>query len=102
MPEVSIHIGGAAYDLACDDGEETRLKKLAEEFDQKVGDMQAKHSSLGDRHAMILAALAVLDEYDEAKGRWADITPEGAAAEWAADRLDQASARLAQALKASV
>ncbi|NNU16032.1 cell division protein ZapA [Parvularcula sp. ZS-1/3] len=102
MAEVSIQIGGAAYDLACDDGEERRLEQLAHDFDKRVGEVQSQHQSLGERHAVIMAALAVLDEFDEAKNRWASITPEGAAAEWAADRLDRASARLEQALNASV
>lgn len=98
MADVSVRINGRDYKLACDDGQEKRLGQLAEDFDKRVDGVRAKHDGLSDSQALVVAALAVLDEYDEAKTRWANITPEGAAAEWAADRLDRASERLEKLL----
>lgn len=98
MAEVDVRIGERSFRLACDDGQEPRLKSLAEQFHNRVVALQRDNDGLGDRHAMVVAALAVLDEFDEAKTRWQSITPEGAAAEWAADRLNAASERLERAL----
>lgn len=101
MAEVDVTIGGRAIRLACDDGQEQRLQALAADFDRRVADAHGKNGQLSDSQAMVVAALAILDEYDEARQRWAGITPEGAAAEWAAARLDRASERLEKALSGS-
>ena len=98
MAEVQVHIGDSDHLLACDDGQEERLKHLSREFDALVSAAKAKHDGLNDRQAVLIAALALLDEYDEAKTRWAAATPEGKAAEWAAAQLDLASERLEKAL----
>ncbi|MEM6914456.1 MAG: cell division protein ZapA [Pseudomonadota bacterium] len=98
MGEVRVRIGGGEHLLVCDDGQETRLEELASAFDDLVTAAKAKHDGLEDRQALLIAALALLDEYDEAKARWADATPEGKAAEWAAAQLDRASERIEKAL----
>ncbi|GGY45028.1 cell division protein ZapA [Parvularcula lutaonensis] len=98
MAEISVEINGREHKLTCDDGQEARARKLAEIFDKRVQDVRAKHDGLSDSQALVVAALAILDEYDEAKNRWSTMTPEGAAAEWAADRLDEASERLEKLL----
>ncbi|MEO1657339.1 MAG: cell division protein ZapA [Pseudomonadota bacterium] len=98
MAEVRVHIGDHEHLLACDDGQEDRLQTLAEEFDSLVTAAKAKHEGLDDRQAVLIAALALLDEYDESKAAWASATPEGKAAEWAAAQLDRASERLEKAL----
>lgn len=97
MADVDVHIGGWDYRLSCDDGQEARLKTLAEEFDHQVSNVLEKQQ-LAEREALLVAALAVLDAFDEARQRWADMTPEGAAAEWVAEKLDRASERLEKAL----
>ena len=98
MAEVDVRIGERSFRLACDDGQESRLRSLAADLGARVGGIQARNGAIGDTQAIVVAALAVLDEYDEARTRWADITPEGVAAEWLADRLDAASERLERAL----
>ncbi|MEM9838503.1 MAG: cell division protein ZapA [Pseudomonadota bacterium] len=98
MAEVDVRIGERSFRLACDDGQELRLKALAEQFSARVSALQSVNDAIGDRQAVVVAALAILDEFDEAKTRWEGITPEGVAAEWAADRLDAASERLERAL----
>lgn len=99
MAEVEVHIGDRKVALACDDGQESRLQSLAAEFDRRLAGVRADNGQLGERQALILAALAILDEYDEARTRWASIKPEGLAAEWAAERLDEARRRMESALE---
>lgn len=98
MAEVDVRIGERSFRLACDDGQEIRLSSLAGQLSSQVTALQKDNDGIGDTQAIVVAALAILDAYDEAKTRWADITPEGVAAEWAADRLDAASERIERAL----
>ena len=102
MAELDVSIADRSFRLACDDGQEPRLQSLADDLAQRVAAVRNQNSGVGGTHAIVLAALAVLDEYDEAKNRWANNTPEGEAAEWAADRLDAMSERLEKALAAVV
>jgi len=101
MAEVDVSIAERSYRLACDDGQEARLRSLVSDFQSRIDAVQSQNDGVGDRQAIVLAALAVLDEYDEAKNRWSKITPQGEAAEWAAQRLDAVSERLERALGSS-
>lgn len=98
MGEVNLTLNGRDYRLRCDDGQEKRLTGLAKEFGERLTQVEKRHDGLTDSHALLLTALELLDEFDEARTRWSDMTPEGAAAEWAASRLDQASDRIEKAL----
>lgn len=102
MAEVNVTIADRSFLLACDDGQEPRLQSLADNLADRVAAVRNQNSGVGDTHAIVLAALAVLDEFDESKKRWANNTPEGEAAEWAADRLDAMSERLEKVLAAVV
>ncbi len=93
VAEVRVHIGNQDHVLACDDGQEKHLEALAKRFDSLVKDTKAK-----DNAAVVAAALALLDEYEQAKDAWASERPEGKAAEWAAAQLDHVSERLEKAL----
>lgn len=98
MAEVDVLIGDRSFRLACDDGQETRLKTLAADFNARVAGIRRQGEGIGETQAILVAALAVLDEYDEALSRWSRMTPEGAAEEWAAAKLDAVSERLERAL----
>lgn len=68
MAIVNIKIGNRNFDVACQDGEESRLQKLANEINEKVNHLsqQMKHSN--DNSLFIaLTALMLQDELNEAK-----------------------------------
>lgn len=98
VAEVRVPIGNQDHVLACDDGQEKHLEALAQRFDSLVKDAKAEDGDLNDGTAILAAALALLDEYDQAKAAWASEKPEGKAAEWVAAKLDQVSERLEKAL----
>jgi cell division protein ZapA len=100
MAEHPVSVAGRRYLVACDDGQEARLDRLAGELDGRVRKVDEGENGLGEAHAILIAALALLDEYDEAKARWSSMTPQDEAAEWAAARLDEMSERLERALRA--
>lgn len=99
MSNVTLHIGGRTYTVACAAGEEDHVAGLGRLIDQKLhsmGNMAAQSES----RQLLFAALLLADEVDEAKrGR----TPSAAPApgldpdrlEALADRLERCAAALA-------
>ena len=73
MAQVEISINGREYRITCDDGQETRLQRLAAFFDRKVGDIAEDIGQIGEARLMMLAALTVCDELFEAKERVGDL-----------------------------
>lgn len=66
MAEVTLTIAGRNYTVACRDGEEERLKKLAEMVDAKTIDAQAAvGGNLGEARMLLFAALLLADEAEE-------------------------------------
>ena len=49
MAQVSLTINGRAYQVACDDGQEGHLQKLAEHLDDKVQGIADQAGSVGER-----------------------------------------------------
>lgn len=98
MAEINVTINGKDYRLACDDGQEARVKTLAAQFSDRVATCAAEIGKASEGQALVVAALAVLDEFDEAKARWTSTKPEGAAAEWVAAKLEKASDRMEKML----
>jgi cell division protein ZapA len=67
MPQVNVSIGGRAYRLACNPGEEAHLESLARGVDAKITDMRASFGEIGDQRLTVMAALTLADELAEAK-----------------------------------
>jgi len=93
MAQVSVSIGGRAYRLACNPGEEPHLEALARRVDEQIRDMRAAFGEIGDQRLTVMAALKIADEVTEAK------TQAGAAALRADDVL-QAERAARQAAEA--
>jgi cell division protein ZapA len=98
MAELDVKVGDRSFRLSCDDGQEDRLRRLAGEFDGRVKAVKRAQPNTGEAQSLVVAALALLDEYDEAKSRWSSMTPDSAAHEWLAAKLDEARRRLEQAM----
>src|SRR5690606_31747800 len=60
--EVTIHINGRAYDIACDAGQEGRIVDLASYIDQKLQQIARAGAAYNDAHLTVLTALAIADE----------------------------------------
>ena len=67
MAQVSVTIDGRKYRLACNEGEEARLKSLAGMIDEKIGEMRATFGEIGDQRLVIMAALTIADNLAEAR-----------------------------------
>ena len=62
MPQVSITINGRAYPVACDEGEEDRIRDLARLIDSKVAGFARQVGQAGEARLLVLAALVLADE----------------------------------------
>ena len=106
MAQVSVSIGGRAYRLACNPGEEAHLEALAHSVDEKITQMRASFGEIGDQRLVVMAALTIADELNEARKTVAAQTRRAEAAlaaeeaargdaDAAAEALDEMSARIA-------
>jgi cell division protein ZapA len=69
MATVQVSIDGKAYRMACGDGQEAHLQKLAESLDAKVQDMRAAFGEIGDMRLTVMAAITIADELAETQAR---------------------------------
>jgi cell division protein ZapA len=65
MGQVSVTINGRQYRMACDDGQEDHLTRLAEDLDQRIEQLRTDFGEIGDMRLTVMAALIVADELSE-------------------------------------
>jgi cell division protein ZapA len=66
MGQVSVPVNGRSFTLACDDGQEPRIRRLAQYVDAKVTEFVGKFGQVGEARLLLLAALAIADELSDA------------------------------------
>ena len=69
MPEVNVEINGRKYRMACEDGQEDRLLKLAGDLESRIGELRGKFGEIGDQRLEVMAALTTADELLDANQR---------------------------------
>ena len=69
MAQVNVRINGRQYQVACEDGQEGHLDKLAAYIDQRVAELVKDVGQVGDARLLVMSALLIADEladaYDE-------------------------------------
>jgi cell division protein ZapA len=105
MPQVSVTINGRQFRMACEDGEEAHLMRLAEDLDTRIGRLRSRFGEIGDTRLTVMAALTLADELSEIKEKLARLEPELAALQDAsvvsAERAGTTQAAVAAALNAA-
>ena len=66
MSQVSVTINGRQFRMACEDGQEGHLQKLARELDERIVALREQFGEIGDARLTVMAALMVADELAEA------------------------------------
>ena len=66
MPLVNVLINGHAYTVACDQGEEDRLRDVSKVLDARVREMITSVGQVGDTRLLVMAGLMVCDELSDA------------------------------------
>jgi cell division protein ZapA len=69
MAQVSVTIGGRTYRMACDDGQEDHLIRLARELDEKIARLREAFGEVGDTRLTVMAAITISDDLSESKRR---------------------------------
>ncbi len=65
MAQVSVTINGRQYRMACDDGQENHLARLAYDLDQRIARLRSEFGEIGDMRLTVMAALIAADELGE-------------------------------------
>ena len=65
MGQVVVTVNGRAFPLNCADGEEPRIRRLAQYVDGKIGDFVKIHGQIGEARLLLLAALVIADELSD-------------------------------------
>src|SRR6478672_3799321 len=69
MSHINVTINGRQYRMACEEGQEVRLLKLAESLESRVEELRGKFGEIGDARLTVMAALTVCDELLDASHR---------------------------------
>jgi cell division protein ZapA len=69
MNHINVTLNGRQYRMACEEGQEVRLLKLAEGFESRIQDLRGKFGEIGDARLTVMAALTVCDELLDASNR---------------------------------
>ena len=69
MSHINVTINGRQYRMACEEGQEVRLLKLAESLETRIQSLRGKFGEIGDARLTVMAALTVCDELMDAGNR---------------------------------
>jgi len=91
MAEINVEIAGRRYPVACEDGQEAHLARLAARLDKYAKSFDPQRSGIAESQLLLMTALMVADELSEAeenaqrlKQQATDLKARAAAAEKAA------------------
>jgi cell division protein ZapA len=105
MTQVNVTINGRQFRMACEDGEEGHLARLAEDLDARISKLRLRFGEIGDTRLTVMAAITLADELAEANKKLKAIEPELAAMQevraQSADRTKATQAAVAAALNAA-
>src|SRR5690349_14423523 len=73
MAEVNLSINGRNYGIACDDGQEKRLKDLGYYVDQRMKEIARAGAANNESHLLVLTALMLADEVYDLREEIADL-----------------------------
>jgi cell division protein ZapA len=76
LAQVTVTIAEKSYRIACEDGQEDHLRRLAGEVDAKIGEMRHSFGEIGDSRLTVMAAITFLDEREELRSQIASLQAE--------------------------
>src|ERR1700749_2430316 len=105
MSHINVTINGRQYRMACEEGQEVRLLKLAETLEARVEQLRGKFGEIGDQRLTVMAALTACDELPAANEGIRNLEQEIASLRdvrvAAVDRARQTQTAVANALNAA-
>ena len=92
MGQVVVKVNGRDFPLSCADGQEPRIRRLAQYVDAKVGDFTKVLGQIGEARLILLAALVIADELSDSNEALVQERNRGRAAGGGADPATQEAA----------
>lgn len=75
MGQVAVSLNGRTYRFACNDGEEERLRELAEMVRQKLDALTNEFGQVGEVRLLAMASLLLADDLLDASSQSPDPDP---------------------------
>jgi cell division protein ZapA len=69
MAQVSVQIDGKTYRMACEDGQEPHIERLAADLDRRIVGLRQNVGEIGDMRLTIMGALMLADEAQDMQAR---------------------------------
>ena len=69
MSHINVTINARQYRMACEEGQEARLLKLADDLESRIQGLRGKFGEIGDARLTVMAALTACDELLDAGQR---------------------------------
>ena len=66
MGQVVVKVNGREFPLSCADGQEGRIRRLAQYVDAKIAEFTKTVGQVGEARLLLLAALTIADELSDA------------------------------------
>ena len=102
---MNVTINGRQFRIACEDGQEQHIEKLAADFDALISDLRGRIGEVGDARLTVMAALTVADDLSETtkkiRGLEAELSALKEARIASADRNQATQAAVAAAFNAA-
>ncbi|MCB9959138.1 MAG: cell division protein ZapA [Rhodospirillaceae bacterium] len=67
MARVDVTVGGRTYPVACDDGQEDRVRGIAQYVDERLADLRAGVGNASETHLLVLTCIVLGDELFESR-----------------------------------
>jgi cell division protein ZapA len=92
MGQVVVKVNGREFPLSCADGQEPRIRRLAQYVDAKVNEFTKTIGQVGEARLLLLAAIVISDELSDANETILQERNRNRAAAAAPDEGEQAAA----------
>lgn len=79
MGQVRITLNGRGYDIACDDGQEEHVMRLANALSERVNQLVTANGQVGEARLLLMAGLLMADDLHSERAKSAAEVASGAA-----------------------
>ncbi|MEK9970889.1 MAG: cell division protein ZapA [Ferrovibrio sp.] len=67
MAQVNVTVNNRLYEVGCDDGEEDQVRRLSAVLDKRVRELAALVGQVGEARLMLMTALTLADDLEQAQ-----------------------------------
>lgn len=67
MAMVKVTVNSRLYEIGCDDGEEDQVRRLSQVLDARVRELAALVGQVGEARLMLMTALTLADDLEQAQ-----------------------------------